>query len=70
MKDTYNIVAHGPGWCKWNSDKCFFMLLDIKKDMQFLHDSMLLNTEMICAKCSKKMKMCKSQETRQIVLKV
>jgi hypothetical protein len=30
MKDTCRIVAHGPGWCDWNRDKCFFMFLAIE----------------------------------------
>jgi hypothetical protein len=63
MKDTCSIVAHGPGWCEWNSDGFFIMFLDIEQGMQFLHDSELLKTEMICAKCSKTMKICKSKDT-------
>jgi hypothetical protein len=41
----------------------FFIFLDIEQGMQFLHDSELLKTETICAKCSKFMKMCKSGDT-------
>jgi hypothetical protein len=62
MKDTCSIVAHGSGWCEWNSD-VFFMFLDIDQGMHFLEDSKLLKTEMICAKCSNTMKVCKSEDT-------
>jgi hypothetical protein len=27
MKVIWSIVAYGPGWCEWNSDKCFFLFL-------------------------------------------
>jgi len=70
MKDTCSIVPHGPSWCEWNSDDFFFLFLEIKQCMEFLQDSKLLKTEMICTKCSKTMKACKSENTGQEVLTV
>jgi hypothetical protein len=60
MKDTCNIVAHGPGWYEWNNDG--FSFLPPPRAHNFL-DSKLLKTEMICPKCSKTMKVCKSEDT-------
>jgi len=42
---------------------CFFMFLDIKQGTQFFQYSKLLKTEMIFAKCSKTMKVYKSEDT-------
>jgi predicted amidophosphoribosyltransferase len=39
------------------------MFLDIEQGMQFLRDSKLQKTEMICAKCSKTVKVCKAEDT-------
>jgi hypothetical protein len=48
MKDICSILSYGPGACEWNID-------GLKKK--------LLKAEMICTKCSKALKVYKSENT-------
>jgi hypothetical protein len=75
MKDSCSIVAHGPGWCEWNSDKFFFSYFIYLFFYLFIYVSehraghaispkhKLLKTEMMSVKCSKIINLCKSEET-------